>query len=104
MDSFIKIVEQKKSPVVTTIHTKQIDLIRRYIKEGRNVFICGAIGVGKSFILEKVLENTNHVELLPHHLKKESHFLPFIKPSRKCDSFLGDVVRVPHDLYFRELF
>ena len=83
MDSFIKIVEQKKSPVVTTIHTKQIDLIRRYIKEGKNVFICGPLGVGKTFILEKVLEGTNHIELLPHHLKRESHFLPFIKPSTK---------------------
>lgn len=83
MDSFIKIVEQKKSPVVTTIHTKQIDLIRRYIKEGKNVFICGPLGVGKTFILEKVLEGTNHIELLPHHLKRDSHFLPFIKPSTK---------------------
>jgi hypothetical protein len=83
MDSFIRIVEQKKSPTVATIHTKQIDLIHRYIKEGKNVFICGPIGVGKTFILEKVLENTNHVELLPHHLKRDSHFLPFIKPSRK---------------------
>ena len=83
MDSFIKIVEQKKHPTVSTLHTKQIDLIRRYVKEGRNVFICGPIGVGKTFILERVLENTNHVELLPHHLKRDSHFLPFIKPSRK---------------------
>ena len=83
MDSFIKIVEQKKSPVVTTIHTKQIDLIRRYIREGKNVFICGPLGVGKTFILEKVLEGTNHIELLPHHLKRDSHFLPFIKPSTK---------------------
>ena len=83
MDSFIKIVEQKKSPVVATIHTKQIDLIRRYIREGKNVFICGPLGVGKTFILEKVLEGTNHIELLPHHLKRDSHFLPFIKPSTK---------------------
>ena len=83
MDSFIKIVEQKKSPVVTTIHTKHIDLISRYIREGKNVFICGPLGVGKTFILEKVLEETNHIELLPHHLKRNSHFLPFIKPSTK---------------------
>ena len=83
MDSFIKIVEQKKRPVVATIHEKRIDLIRRYIREGKNVFICGPIGVGKSFILERVLEDTNHIELLPHHLKRDSHFLPFIKPSTK---------------------
>ena len=83
MDSFIKIIEQKKSPVVTTIHTKQIDLIRRYIHEGKNVFICGAIGVGKSFILQRVLEGTNHVEVQTSHLKRESPFLQFIKPTRK---------------------
>ena len=39
--------------------------------------------MGKTFILEKVLEGTNHIELLPHHLKRDSHFLPFIKPSTK---------------------
>ena len=32
-------------------------------------FICGAIGVGKSFILERCSEDTNHVELLTDHLK-----------------------------------
>lgn len=83
MESFIKIIEQKKSPVVTTIHGKQIDLIRRFMSEGKNVFICGAIGVGKSFILQKVLEGTNHVELQASHLKRDSPFLPFIKPTRK---------------------
>lgn len=83
MDSFIKIVEQKKDPIVTTIHTKQIDLIRRYIRERKNVFICGALGVGKTYILKAVLEGLNHVELLPEHLKSKSLFLPFIKPSTK---------------------
>lgn len=81
MDSFIKIVEQKKEPTVSTIHTKQIDIIRRYIREGKNVFICGASGVGKSHILKCVLKGLKHVELLPEHLKSKSHFLPFIKPS-----------------------
>ena len=66
MDSLIKIVEQKKRPVVATIHEKRIDLIRRYIREGKNVFICGPIGVGKSFILERVLEDTNHIETLSY--------------------------------------
>ena len=47
MDSFIKIVEQKKEVEnsVETIHTKQIELIRKYIRERKNVFICGASGV-----------------------------------------------------------
>lgn len=83
MDSFIKVIEQKKDPIVTTIHTKQIDLIRRYIREGKNVFICGGLGVGKTYILDAVLRNLNHVELLPEHMKSKSLFLPFIKPSTK---------------------
>jgi len=89
MDSFIKIVEQKKNPTVTTIHTKQIELIRKYVREGKNVFICGAAGVGKSFILEKVLEGTNHVEIQASHMKRDSYFLQFIKPSRK-HAFIED--------------
>src|SRR6056300_1970997 len=83
MDSFIKVVEQKNDPVVTTIHTKQIELIRRYIRERKNVFICGGLGVGKSYILKEVLKDFNHVELLPDHMKSKSMFLPFIKPSTK---------------------
>jgi len=85
MDSFIKIIPQKKVEVktVTTIHTKQIELIRRYIRERKNVFICGCSGVGKSYVLNEVLEGLNHVELRTEHLKSKSLFLPFIKPSSK---------------------
>ena len=83
MDSFITVIEQKKDLAVTTIHTKQIELIRRYVREGKNVFICGGSGVGKTYILKAVLEGLNHVELLPEHLKSKSLFLPFIKPSHK---------------------
>ena len=83
MDSFIKVVAQKKLEKVYTIHTKKIELIRKYIREGKNVFICGAIGVGKSFILKEVLEGLNSVELLPEHMKTKCLFLPFIRPSTK---------------------
>jgi AAA+ ATPase superfamily predicted ATPase len=83
MDSFIKVVEQKKDPVLTTIHTKQIELVRKYIREGKNVFICGATGVGKTYVLRAVLEGLNHVELEAEHLRSKSLFLPFIKPSTK---------------------
>jgi len=83
MDSFIKIVEQKKEPISSTIHSKQIELIRRYIRERKNVFICGALGVGKTYILDAVLGGLSHVELLPEHMKSKSLFLPFIKPSTK---------------------
>lgn len=68
---------------VTTIHCNKIELIKKYIQNGKNVFICGPSGVGKTYIRKKVLENLNHVELLGEHLKSKSHFLPFIKPSTK---------------------
>lgn len=83
MDSFIKVVPQKKTEKVHTIHSKKIELIRKYIKAGKNVFICGAIGVGKSFILREALEGLNSVELLAEHMKSKSLFLPFIRPSTK---------------------
>lgn len=83
MDSFIKVIEQKKDPAVTTIHTKQIDIIRKHIERGKNVFICGAPGVGKTYVLNAVLRGLSHVELLPEHLKSKCLFLPFIKPSCK---------------------
>ena len=68
---------------MVTIHTKQIELIRRYIRERKNVFICGGSGVGKSYVLNEVLEGLNNVELRTEHLKSKSLFLPFIKPSSK---------------------
>jgi hypothetical protein len=83
MDSFIKIVEQKKEEPVTTLHTKQIDLLKKYIQQRKNVFICGSSGVGKTYILNSVLNEWNSVELEKHHLKSKSPFLTFIKTAPK---------------------
>lgn len=83
MDSFIKIIPEKKHEKVNTIHENKIALIRSHIERGKNVFICGAIGVGKSFILKEALRGLNSVELLAEHLKSKSLFLPFIRPSTK---------------------
>lgn len=85
MDSFIKTIPQKKveKKTLKTIHGKQIDLVRKYITENKNVFICGAIGTGKTYVLEAALENLKYVELQSEHLKSKSLFLPFIKPTTK---------------------
>jgi len=83
MDSFIKIIKQKKEEPLTTIHTQQIDLLKKYIREGKNVFICGASGVGKTYILNSVLNKTNSIEIEKEHLKGKSHFLSFIKNTAK---------------------
>lgn len=81
MDSFITYREQKKHEQVHTIHEQKIALIRSHITKGKNVFVCGASGVGKSFILREVLKGQKSVELLAEHLKSKSLFLPFIKTS-----------------------
>jgi len=83
MDSFIKIVEQKKKEPVATLHTKQIDLLKKYISQRKNVFICGSSGVGKTFVLKSVLDERNSVEIEKDHLKSKSHFLTFIKTAPK---------------------
>ena len=83
MDSFIKIVEQKKEEPVATLHTKQIDLLNKYISQRKNVFICGSSGVGKTFVLKSVLNERNSVEIEKDHLKSKSHFLTFIKTAPK---------------------
>tara|TARA_B100000902_G_scaffold266518_1_gene252581 strand:- start:742 stop:1845 length:1104 start_codon:yes stop_codon:yes gene_type:complete len=83
MDSFIKIVEQKKEPVVNTIHEKQIDLLKKYIRERKNVFICGSSGVGKTYVLNAVLNESNSLEIFQEHLKSKSPFLTFIKGAGK---------------------
>jgi hypothetical protein len=89
MDSFIKIVEQKKEAPVDTLHTKQIDLLKKYISERKNVFICGSSGVGKSYILNAVLNQSNSVEILSEHMKSSSPFLNFIKGAAK-HTFIED--------------
>ena len=68
MDSFIKVIRQKniEKKTVHTIHTKQIELVRKYILENKNVFICGPIGTGKSFILKAALEGKNFVTAFPY--------------------------------------
>jgi len=89
MDSFIKIIEQKKEEVVTTLHTQQIELLKKYISEGKNVFICGSSGVGKSYVLKSVLNEINSIEIQKEHLSSKSPFLTFIRDAAK-HAFIED--------------
>ena len=81
MESFITVKDEKKHEKVHTIHGNKIALIQGYLNKGKNVFICGSTGVGKSFVLREALRGLKCVELLGEHLKSKSLFLPFIKPS-----------------------
>ena len=89
MDSFIKVVEQKKDEPVTTIHTQQIEKLKTYLRDRKNVFICGASGVGKTYVLNSVLNESNSLEIQKEHLKSKSPFLNFIKGAAK-HTFIED--------------
>ena len=77
MDAFVKILPQKKDPT-PTLHTKEIQRLEECVKKGLNVFLCGSSGVGKTFILEKVLTNSNSIEIHSELFQRKSTFLDLI--------------------------
>jgi len=77
MDSFIKRVPQKKLRP-QTLHQNEIDLLEKYIRDGKNVFICGPTGCGKTFIVNSVLEINNTIELHSELFQKKSTFMNLI--------------------------
>lgn len=69
MDSFIKIIPQKKQRPLT-LHTKEIQLLEKYVSGGKNVFVCGPSGRGKSFVASDVIIDKNVIELQADTLQK----------------------------------
>jgi hypothetical protein len=69
MESFIKIIPQKKQEPLT-LHSKEMQLLEKYISEGKNIFVCGPTGRGKSFVVTEVLRNKNVIELQVDTLHK----------------------------------
>lgn len=99
MESFIKFVDEKKvNPEARTLHDHTIDLLRTYVDQRKNVFVCGASGVGKTFLIQKALEDRHSVELLPEHCRSKSNFLYFVKNTDKIlvvEEFDSDTVFKP---------
>lgn len=62
MDAFVTSTPQKKHKI-PTLHDKEIEKLRTFVAEGRNVFVCGATGTGKTFVVDSVLNSTNCVEI-----------------------------------------
>lgn len=62
MDAFVKITTQKKK-IDNTLHRNEIELLKTHIRNGKNVMICGGHGVGKTYVLNAVLDESNSIEL-----------------------------------------
>ena len=92
MDAFIKIVEEKRSVPLTSIHDDVEKRLAEHVRDGKNVFLCGASGVGKSFILQRVMNDA--IELLPEHIRSKSGFLCLIQNSPK-DVYVEDYEETP---------
>jgi ABC-type dipeptide/oligopeptide/nickel transport system ATPase subunit len=83
MDSFITIVGQKKNANKTTIHTRQLKELERHLAAGKNVFVCGASGVGKSHLVRMLLDDNNSIEFTHDLASTKSAFMGRIYDSRK---------------------
>jgi len=104
MESFIKFVDEKKvesgaANSRATLHDENIRILRDYVGQRKNVFVCGASGVGKTFLVQKVLEDRQSVELLPEHCRSKSNFLYFV---RNTDKILV-IEEYDSDLVFKSL-
>ena len=83
MDSFITIISQKNNANKSTIHTRQLKELERYLAAGKNVFVCGASGVGKSHLVQMLLDESNSIEFTHELASTKSAFLGRVKDSTK---------------------
>tara|TARA_B100000073_G_scaffold259865_1_gene219657 strand:- start:351 stop:1442 length:1092 start_codon:yes stop_codon:yes gene_type:complete len=80
MDSFVIVKKEKKKEYIS-IHDKEINLLTKYIESGKNVFLCGTSGCGKTFIINQVLDESNSIEIWDEPLQKKDIFMSTIKMS-----------------------
>lgn len=100
MDAFVKIITQKKI-IDNTLHQKEIELLKKYLDDGENVFICGAAGVGKSYVLNAVLDESNSIDIDPinklHHELADSSAHVFIDDYRHDNTIQRQIVEQVSD-------
>ena len=56
MDRFIKIVSQKKNDRGDTVHEEAYNRMKQLLSANKNIFLCGATGVGKTHLLHQVVD------------------------------------------------
>lgn len=84
MDCFIKIVPEKKNELDDTIHGELISKIKVYLNAGRNVLLCGPHGVGKTYVVNRALDDgANGIFIEAEHLRPKNIFLECIHGSSK---------------------
>jgi len=62
MDRFIKI-ESEKNTDLKPLFQEQLQLLRRYIQENKNIVVVGSSGVGKTTLVKTALSDTKHYEI-----------------------------------------
>jgi len=85
MDAFIKIVEEKKEAEDdVNLHERTLEKLETLVSAGKNVFITGSDGVGKTYVLRKFFSRRGDgLELLSEHVKAKNNFLELISSSAK---------------------
>ena len=80
MNAFVTIHKQKKVSCIS-LHDREVKEITSLLENGKNVFLCGAAGVGKTFVINRILDETNSIEIYDEVLRKKDIFLSTIKHS-----------------------
>lgn len=84
MDAFITVVKtEKREDDITSLHEHREARLRELVSSGRNVLVCGGVGVGKTFVIERALDETSIVRLEPEHLKAKHSLVEFLGKTDK---------------------
>lgn len=82
MDLYVKFTEEKSTDEKSVhLHEDTERRLSESIREKKNIFLSGAPGVGKTYLLKRVLGDA--IEILPEHLRSKSSFLFLIQHSEK---------------------
>ena len=64
------IISVQKNTFKGTLNIREFEQLSQYVKENKNVVVCGPPGVGKSFLVRSLLDDINSIELTYETVKK----------------------------------